>query len=45
MAQIELKNITKEWGGFIGVNNLNLKINDKEFIVLLGPQVVGRLLQ
>ena len=42
MAQIELKNITKKWGEFIGVNNLNLKINDKEFIVLLGPSGCGK---
>ena len=37
MAEIELKNLTKRWGSFVGVDNFNLTIADEEFLVLLGP--------
>ncbi|MGJ8529793.1 ABC transporter ATP-binding protein, partial [Maritalea sp.] len=42
MAQIELKNVTKKWGLFVGVDNFNLTIADKEFLVLLGPSGCGK---
>ena len=42
MAEIELKNITKRWGDFIGVDNFNLTIADEEFLVLLGPSGCGK---
>ena len=42
MASISLKNITKRWGGFIGVDNQSLDIADKEFLVLLGPSGCGK---
>ena len=42
MAGIELKNISKRWGGFVGVDNFDLSIADQEFLVLLGPSGCGK---
>ena len=42
MAEIRLSNVSKRWGGFIGVENLNLTIADREFLVLLGPSGCGK---
>ena len=42
MAEIQLKNISKRWGSFIGVDNFDLTIADKEFLVLLGPSGCGK---
>lgn len=42
MAEIQLKNITKRWGDFVGVDNFDLTIADKEFLVLLGPSGCGK---
>ena len=42
MPQIKLKNITKKFGKSIAVDNLNLNIDDREFITLLGPSGCGK---
>ena len=42
MASIELKNVHKNWGQFIAVNDFNLTISDNEFLVLLGPSGCGK---
>ncbi len=42
MAEIQLKNISKRWGSFIGVENFDLTIADQEFLVLLGPSGCGK---
>jgi len=42
MAEIVLKNIVKRFGSLVAVNNLNLHIKDKEFVVLLGPSGCGK---
>lgn len=42
MAEIQLKNICKRWGDFVGVDDFNLTIADKEFLVLLGPSGCGK---
>ena len=42
MAEIELKNLTKRWGSFVGVDNFNLTIPNEEFLVLLGPSGCGK---
>ena len=42
MAGITLKNVNKRWGTFIGVEDFNLDIADREFLVLLGPSGCGK---
>ena len=42
MALIELKNVHKNWGQFIAVDDFNLTISDNEFLVLLGPSGCGK---
>ncbi len=42
MARVYYDNMTKAWGDVIGVNNLNLEIPDKEFLVLVGPSGCGK---
>ena len=37
MASIHLENIAKSYGGFVGVQDMSLRIKDEEFLVLLGP--------
>ena len=42
MPRIELINVTKRWGNFTAVDNLNMVIEDREFITLLGPSGCGK---
>ena len=42
MAEIRLSNVSKRWGSFTGVDNFNLTIADREFLVLLGPSGCGK---
>jgi multiple sugar transport system ATP-binding protein len=42
MARIQLKNISRRWGSFVGVERLSLAIADQEFLVLLGPSGCGK---
>jgi len=42
MASISLKNVSKRWGNFVGVQKFDLEIADKEFLVLLGPSGCGK---
>src|SRR5918994_3244431 len=42
MAELRLKNVTKRFGSYIGVDNFNLDIADQEFLVLLGPSGCGK---
>lgn len=42
MPKITLKNVTKRWGKFYGVDNLSLEIEDNSFITLLGPSGCGK---
>ncbi len=37
MAGVQLINVTKKYGQVTVVDNINLVINDKEFLVLVGP--------
>ena len=42
MASIELKNLTKQFGQLLAVNDLNLLIPDRKFVALLGPSGCGK---
>jgi len=42
MAEIQLRNLSKRWGSFIGVQSFDLTIADREFLVLLGPSGCGK---
>jgi len=42
MAEIQLRNVSKRWGSFVGVHDFNLTIPDQEFLVLLGPSGCGK---
>ena len=42
MVSVTLENLTKKFGDVIAVNDLNLKIKDQEFLVLLGPSGCGK---
>ena len=42
MPDIVLKNISKRFGSFEAVKNLNLEIHDRDYIILLGPSGCGK---
>lgn len=42
MAEIQLRNVSKRWGSFVGVENFSLTVADREFLVLLGPSGCGK---
>ena len=42
MAEIVLRNVCKRWGSFVGVDDFDLTIPDREFLVLLGPSGCGK---
>ena len=43
MAQVELKNMSKVYDGNIrAVDNVNITVNDREFLVLVGPSGCGK---
>lgn len=42
MPEIKLNNVTKKFGDFVAIENLNLEIKDRDFITLLGPSGCGK---
>ena len=42
MAQVRLQNITKQFDGVTAVEDINLDIADREFMILLGPSGCGK---
>lgn len=42
MASVTYRNVTKRWGDFTAVNNLNIEIPDGEFLVFVGPSGCGK---
>jgi multiple sugar transport system ATP-binding protein len=42
VAEVRFENVTKRFGDTVAVNDLNLEIPDKEFLVLVGPSGCGK---
>ncbi len=42
MSHVELKNITKRFGGVTALNDISFDVRDGEFFVLLGPTGAGK---
>jgi len=42
MARVVLENVYKRFGEVTAVNNLNITVNDREFLVLVGPSGCGK---
>ncbi|OKO84332.1 sn-glycerol-3-phosphate ABC transporter ATP-binding protein UgpC [Bradyrhizobium sp. AS23.2] len=42
MARVEIRNLNKTFDGVHAVKDVNLDINDKEFVVLVGPSGCGK---
>jgi multiple sugar transport system ATP-binding protein len=42
LAEVRFENVTKRFGDTVAVNNLNLEVADKEFLVLVGPSGCGK---
>ena len=42
MASVTYANVTKRFGEVVAVNNMNIEIQDKEFLVLVGPSGCGK---
>jgi len=41
-AMLELRNLTKNFGGLVAVNNLSFKLNKGEFLGFIGPNGAGK---
>jgi multiple sugar transport system ATP-binding protein len=42
MASVTLDHVTKRFGEVTAVNDVNINVNDKEFLVLVGPSACGK---
>ncbi|WP_226783245.1 ABC transporter ATP-binding protein [Oceaniglobus trochenteri] len=42
MAKLELRNVTKKYGSFTALDNINVDIAHREFVVIVGPSGCGK---
>src|SRR5215470_17790393 len=42
MSSLSIRSVTKRFGSNVALNNISLDINDREFVVLLGPTGAGK---
>jgi len=42
MASVTFDKVVKKYGDVMAVNNLNIAVEDKEFLVLVGPSGCGK---
>ncbi|WP_074073040.1 ABC transporter ATP-binding protein [Rhizobium gallicum] len=42
MASVEIKDVQKHYGGFHALNDINLSIEEGEFVVMVGPSGCGK---
>ena len=42
MASVTLQGVTKRFGEVLAVSNLNIEVQDREFLVLVGPSGCGK---
>ena len=42
MAGVKFEHVWKRFGDFVAINDLNIQIEDKEFLVLVGPSGCGK---
>jgi branched-chain amino acid transport system ATP-binding protein len=42
MSILEIKNLTKHFGGLVVLNNVNLNVNQREILGLIGPNGAGK---
>jgi multiple sugar transport system ATP-binding protein len=42
MASVTYEHVYKKFGDFVALNDLNIKVEDKEFLVLVGPSGCGK---
>jgi len=42
VPEVELRNITKRFGKITAVENINVKVKDKEYVTILGPSGCGK---
>ncbi|MGB5933295.1 MAG: ATP-binding cassette domain-containing protein, partial [Anaerolineae bacterium] len=42
MASVTYEHVTKHFGEVVAVNDLDIEVEDKEFLVLLGPSGCGK---
>ena len=42
MASVTYEHVEKKFGDFVALNDLNIQVRDKEFLVLVGPSGCGK---
>ena len=42
MANVKFEHVTKRYGDVVAVNDLNIEVNDREFLVFVGPSGCGK---